>query len=246
MQPSVRRFVLSALALVALLPTVAPAESTPQAMQWLEKFMGVYEQGPFSTQYTANIDIADGDKSVDGSMDGSLVYRDASHMHMKLAMVLSGVPGAPTDQSMEMNLLSVSDGEFTWTEIDMPALGVKQVMKISQEDAKKLAASHGAGLGNPAPMDPVQQLKTMAEQLDFELVKVAEGEAHLKATLTEEAKANLGQMAAISGLETMLLQGTDHVDRTSIEATERERKVSADRVLHSRGGGPRRLRFKQA
>ncbi len=205
MQPSIRRLILSALSLCVLLPAVAPAESTPQATKWLEKFMGVYEQGPFSTKYTADIEIDNGDQSVDGSMDGSLTYRDPSHMHMEMSMLLAGIPGAPADQTMEMQMLSVSDGELTWTQIDMPALGMQQVMKISLEDAKKLAGAQGVGMGNPAPMDPVQQLRSMTEQLDFELVKVEAGEAHLEAKITDEAKTSLGQMAALPGLETMTL-----------------------------------------
>lgn len=205
MQPSVRRLVTSALALMVLLPAMAPAESTPEATKWLEKFMAVYEQGPFSTNYTANIEIDNGDQSVDGSMDGSLTYRDPSHMRMEMSMVLAGIPGASADQSMEMQMLSVSDGELTWTQVDMPAVGMQQVMKISLEDAKKLTGAQGAGLGNPAPMDPVQQLRTMTEQLDFELVKVENGAAHLVATITDEAKASLGQMAALPGLESMTL-----------------------------------------
>lgn len=201
----IRRLVLAVLTLIALFPFTAQAESTPEAKKWLEKFIDVYSQGPFKTGYNATIEIAEGEQTVNGSMNGNLTYGDPSHMRMELTMMLSGMPGAPAGETTEMKMLAVSDGELTWTEVHLPAVGMQQIMKISLEDAKKLAEAQGMGATNPAALDPVQQLQTMTELLDFELVKVEAGEVHLKANMTEKAKGSLGQMAALPGLENLAL-----------------------------------------
>lgn len=223
MYPIIRRFVLAALILGVLCPTVASAKSSPEAMQWLDKFIQVYEQGPFSTAYTASIQIPDGDQPVDGSMKGNLTYRDETHLRMELTMVLSGMPGAPSGGSVEMEMLAVNDGEQTWTEVNMPALGMQQVMKISLEDAKSLQASQGGAGAGPAAMDPVQQLRQLAKTLDFQLVKVEGGEVHLHAPITEASRGGLGQMGALPGLDALTLvldESTGFPKRSSMGGDE--------------------------
>lgn len=205
MKQPLRRWILAVLTLTVLLPASAPAESTPEAIRWLEKFIDVYQQGPFTTGYVADIEIVEGEQTVQGSMNGKLTYGDPTHMRMELSMQLAGMPGAPAQETVNMDMVAVSDGELTWTQVDMPSVGMQQVMKISLEDAQRLAEAQGLGSANPAALDPVQQLTTMTELLDFELVDVKNGEVHLLANITDDAKGSLGQMAALPGLDSLSL-----------------------------------------
>lgn len=200
MQHIFRYGVVGALALALLTPAATFAETSPEAQKWVDKFIAAYDQGPFSTEYTASLQIPEGDQVVDGTMDGSMTYLDATHLRMELTMVLSGMPGAPAGQAMDMNMLAVSDGELTWTEMHMPAFNMRQVSKISIEDSKKLSGPQGLGGVNPTSLDPVQQLQKMTESLDFTLVKEENGAVHLMAPITEESKSSLGQMTALPGL----------------------------------------------
>lgn len=182
------------------------ADSTPDAQKWLDKLVGLYDKAPFTNEYTATLDMQQGEQSISGAIKGRIIYGDAEHMRVNMEVTMAGMPGMPQGEEaaeMTMKMLSVTDGETTWSEIEMPMMG-KQVTKLALEDAKAFAGQPNMG-ANPTGFDPVQQLEAMAEALDFEVLKVADGEVHLKATVTPEARGQLGQLGMVPGTETFHL-----------------------------------------
>ncbi len=195
---------IAGLALTALLlfPLAAAAED-PGAGPWLEKLIQLYDRGPFTFGFSADIDLGAMGQPIRGALEGQITYGDREHLRQEMTMSLSGLPGSDGQTPAKMGLLSVNDGEATWTEVEM--MGSRQVMKISHADAAKLAAGQAGALGaNPATMDPVAQLETMSRTLDFELVGVAAGKVSLRAKASAENLAQLGQLGAL-GVDEFLL-----------------------------------------
>ena len=219
---------------VLLLIFVSPAsgEVSPEAKPWVDKLMGLYSGGPFTNEYTAELDVSQGGQTTQGEIAGKITWADREHMRVEMNITMSGmVPGS--DQAVEMSMLNVNDGKTSWTEVEMPALGGKQVMKISLEDMAKLSESGGGGLGgNPAGMDPVQQLESMAQVLDFDLVKVEDGKVYLSAKVTPEARGELGQLGS--------MPGADNFDLVLDEATGHPSAIviGGDKPLISMEFGP--------
>ena len=195
------RWALALGALLLILVSPASGEVSPEAKPWVDKLMGLYSGGPFTNEYTAKLDVSQGGQSTQGDIAGKITWADREHMRVEMKIAMSGMV-AGSDQPVEMSMLNVNDGKTSWTEIEMPALGGKQVMKVSLADMAKLAESGGAGMGgNPAGMDPVQQLESMAQALDFELVKVENGKVYLTAEVTPETRGELGQLGSMPGAD---------------------------------------------
>jgi len=198
-----RALLPAALLLPALLlvgAATAAADSTPEAQEWLDRMVEIYEQ-PFSVEFTGQIDLTPSGQPIEGELRGEILYADEHHSRTEMEVTLTGVPGAegtgggPT----EMRLTSVHDGTATWTEVDTGPTGV-QVMRLSREDADKLAEKEGAGgigAANPASMDPKEQLQKMAETLDFEVAGSEEGRIILRGRVPEGKRDELGQMGAV-------------------------------------------------
>ena len=202
-KPQSSLLALTALLLATVLPLSAAADGTPGAQPWLDKMMALYENGPFTFGYTLDLDLGQMGQPIRGTLEGRVTYGDRSHLRQEMTMSLSGLPGSDGETPAEMDLLSVSDGEQIWTEIEM--MGTRQVMKISRADADKLAASQLGALGaNPSAMDPVAQLETMTRTMDFELLEVTGGRVSLRATASAESLAELGQLGAL-GVDRFLL-----------------------------------------
>ena len=191
-----RPFLALALLTALLLPTLPAAAEGRTADQWLEKLMELYERGPFTFGYSADIDLGAMGQPIRGTLEGRVTYGDRQHLRQEMKMSLSGLPGSNGQEPATMDLLSVNDGEVTWTEVEM--MGTRQVMKISHADAEKQAAGQTGALGaNPATMDPVAQLETMSRTMDFELLGVADGRVSLHATAGAESLAQMGQLGAL-------------------------------------------------
>jgi hypothetical protein len=205
-----RAFLLPALLLPTLLlggAATATADSTPEAREWLDRMVEIYEQ-PFSVEFSGRLDLTPSGQPIEGELRGEILYADEHHSRTEMEMSLTGVPGVegtgggPT----EMRITSVHDGTATWTEVDTGPTGV-QVMKLTREDAEKLAEKQGAGgfgTANPASMDPKEQLQTMAETLDFQVAANEGGRVTLRGRIPEEKRAKLGQMGAL-GSDAFLL-----------------------------------------
>ncbi len=188
---------IAAVFLLTIAAPAAKAETSPEAQAWLEKMIAVYDQGPLTMDYVATIDLNQVGQEIQGDLDGTITYGDRRHMRMALKVKLAGLAaGADPEEAMELSMLTVSDGETIWSDIDM-ALG-RQVMRIAIEDAERLAASQGSGFaGNPSSMDPVAQLELLTKTLDFELEGVKDGRVTLRAQVKPEARDGLGQLGAL-------------------------------------------------
>lgn len=194
-----------AVALTAF-AAVTSAESSPEAREWLNKMVAVYDQGPLTMDYTASLDLHQMGQPIRGDLDGKITYGDRRHTRMELRMVLTGLADGSEDEPapMELSMLTIADGEVIWTELDMESMG-RQVMKISIEDAAKLSSeSTGGFAGNPAGMDPVAQLQMLTEKVDFEVGEVSAGRVTLRGTVNPESREALGQLGAL-GADTFVL-----------------------------------------
>ena len=182
----------------------ARSETSPEAQGWLTKMMAIFDSGPFTLDYVVHLDLEQMGQPIQGELGGKITYGDRHHKRMEMRMKLSGLPGAGGDGStpMELDLLTVSDGEILWTEIDMAGMGL-QVMKISVEEAEKLAESQaGAGFaGNPASMDPVAQLEMLTSILDFEVVEESGGRVTLRGKNASGSPESLGGLGTL-GVDT--------------------------------------------
>lgn len=191
--------------LLGALASPAAAETTPQAREWLEKLTSFYERGPFTTDYSASFDLAAGGTPAKGRMDGRITYGDRRHMRMEMRLEMASLPGLQGNgnQPIEMKIASVSDGEFTWTELDMPAMGGKQVMKLGIDNAAELAGGQ-LGMGGLQNVDPIAQLEAMTEVMSFEVVERSAGRVTLRGKLAENADADLKQLRSL-GIDAVVL-----------------------------------------
>jgi len=193
-----------------LLMIAAPAarsESSAEAREWLSKMMAIYDEGPFTMDYSAILDLDQVGQPIRGELGGKITYGDRHHMRTEMQLKLTGLPGGDGDGSspMELEMLTVSDGKIMWTDVDMAELG-RQVMKISVEDAEELAASQGAAgfAGNPASMDPVAQLEMLTKMLDFEVAGVSDGRVTLRGKIPSGSSESLGALGSL-GVDTFEL-----------------------------------------
>ncbi len=203
---NVRRLASAAVCWI-LATGLAAAESSPEAVEWLEKLDGVYDQGPFKAHYTATFDMASLGMPVQGTLSADLLQGDRTHMRMEMAIELGGMAGAPGtadgQQTMKMTILSVNDGSLSWMEIAMPH--GTQVMKSPLGGA---AADDDGGLGfvaNPTGMDPMGLIEKMTGMADFEVAELTADEVTLHGKLHESAQPNLGTADGAAGRDTLRL-----------------------------------------
>ncbi len=188
---AIRLLSIACLVLALAPPTVA--ESTPEATKWLQKLMSIYEKGPFKVGFTANIDMSAVGQPVSGTLKGNVTQKDRLHTRSVMEMEMTGMPGASTGP-MTMKMLSIADGTTIWTEMENPALGGRQITKLSMADLEKVAQSMG-GM-SPASMDPVAQLEALTTTMDFEVIEEGKKEVTLRGRMTDATRAKAGMLAA--------------------------------------------------
>jgi hypothetical protein len=116
-----------------------------------------------------------------------MLYQDQTHMRMTMAVTIA-LPGA--DAPMEMKMLTVSDGEHIWTEMDNPMMG-KQVIKIALADVEAAASAAGmAGLLGGGS-DPISSLRKLQEVMTFEVVDATGDPVVLEGTPNEAMREQL-------------------------------------------------------
>lgn len=172
--------------LVVCLPAAALAESSPDAVKWLEKMAGTFEKAPLRFGFDADSQVEQMGQTMDMNMTGKMTYADPRHVRMDLDMKISA-PGMP--QAIDMSMFSVSDGTYMWMEMENPMMGGIQAMKIDLDKAGQL--NQAGGMGNPAEMDPVSQIQDLVTKYDIEVVEVSGGKVTLKGVMTEAAKQEL-------------------------------------------------------
>jgi outer membrane lipoprotein-sorting protein len=189
MRGTTRILALSLLAILAFVAT-AQAESSPEALAWLDKLKQAYQQS-HRVDYTAEMNFEQGGQQLSMTMNGTTTQADREHMRMELdALMRMG------EMEMKVRMLGVLDGETLWLESDSPMTGGKQVTRIPAEQAAALAQG-GPGLaGGASGIDPVGQIEQLVQQFDFELAEIKDGRVVLSAQLTEEAAAELGRALA--------------------------------------------------
>ncbi len=196
MTPSPTIRLLLAALLILTIAAPASADSSPEAQQWIDKLVAIYDQGPFKVDYEAELDMSSLGQPLSGSLTGNLTQADRTHSRIEIALDMPNPPGMP-EGGTSLSMLVVTDGTTVWTEMDNPAFGSRQVTKVSLEDLKKVGESQGGGLAvTPGSMDPVAQLENLSRTLDFEIVEQAGGSVTLQGKITEKTRANLGMLAA--------------------------------------------------
>lgn len=185
-------------AALAVLPGSVLGEATPEARKWLDKMASLYDQAPLSADFELTLGAGSG-MPVSGTALGKLLLKDRKHQRVEMKMTMGGAD-AGSGQATEIELLSVTDGEATWTEMNM-GFG-RQVIRLSLEDAEKMAGAPGMGMN---AIDPISQVEQLTKMMDVELVSVDGGEVTLAAKMTEEAKAAMGRTAVPVGGELTLV-----------------------------------------
>jgi len=221
----------------------AHAESTLEARAWLEKMMGVYEKGPFSVDYSADMHMSQGDQTMSMTMNGQMTQADPKHLRMNISMDMA-MPGAGP---MEMKTLTVVDGETVWIDMDNPMMGGRRVMKMSYDQAEQMGKG-GTGMGDLRNMDPVAQMKEMIDKFDFTLVGETGGEVTLSAPLDPEALGDMGQMSQMtqgqdagSWTMTLVLDAGDGVPKEVRMGAEGDPMMTirfSDWQFHGAAGAP--------
>lgn len=180
-----------ALALLLLLPVAAGslAGTTPEAQKWLQKMAERIEQRPFEADYSAEMVTAAMGTPMTINLNGHIVQSDQRHKRMALDVIMAGHEG-----SMELSALMVADGSMMWTEVTNPMLGGAQVMKIELDKMDQMAAANPtSGLANQwSGMDPVDQIRQLAEKFDFDVAESDPGSVKLSAKMTPQQLSQLG------------------------------------------------------
>ena len=125
------------------------------------------------------------------------------------------------ESGMEMEILTVTDGEVIWMEMDLPPeAGGSQVMKLSLAEAREFAEHSSAGaLGNlgagggmegAGNMDPFAQIQQLTRFIDFEVKEVNPDQVILEGEMTEDLLSSLGPAPegseAIASRMTLILE----------------------------------------
>ncbi len=193
---------LLAIALIIPVSTPVYADSTPEATEWLEKLLSLYDRGPFKVGYTATLDLNAMGQPLSGNMKGDITQGDRTHSRMSLELQMNGIPGL-SNEPITMRILNVIDGATIWSEMENPALGGVQVTKVALDQAEALSKSTG-GM-NPASLDPVAQLRALTETMDFAVVSKGDGEVTLRGKITEATRAKLSTLTT-SDVDTFLFR----------------------------------------
>ncbi len=193
MTPTIR--LLLGVSLILTLASPATAESSPDAQKWLEKLISIYDRGPFKVEYEADLDMSSLGQPFSGKLSGRLTQADRSHSRVEIQLDMTNPPGMP-EGATSLSMLNVTDGATVWTETDNPAAGGRQVTKLSLADLDELGDSMGGFGASPASMDPVAQLETLTQTMDFEVVEISGGTVTLRGTITGATRDKLGMLAA--------------------------------------------------
>lgn len=161
-----RSFTLTCLLLLAA--TAAPAQTSAEATQWLEKMAGIPQTGPYSVSMNAEISGVPGaPPGSKGTLKGELTQNGPrlSHLEMSISLGTPQPEGAPP--TPPITLKTISDGTTVWTELFM--MGGQQVMKMTLDQAEKMAQQGSPGPG--ARMDPMSQVEALSKTMDFEVAE---------------------------------------------------------------------------
>lgn len=187
-----------------LMPMMIHAETTPDAQKWIDSLAGFYDKAPFQVELGGT--MGGPGMPMSGSIEGVILVKDRTHQRARISFTM----GNPEQgQGMKMDMLTVSDGTTSWTEMATP-MG-KQVMKMTLEEAKKMAEAGGAmpGMGS---MDPFSLTDQLAATMDFKVASKEGGKVTLAGTFKDPSTNMMGG-ASIDGISLVLDEKTGFLDQ---------------------------------
>jgi outer membrane lipoprotein-sorting protein len=194
----VSKTVLALLGALAITGTVV-GESTPDALQWLGRMADVYSGGPFTLNYDVDMNLTDMGQTLPMKMHGRSTQSGRTHFRIETAIEMT-MPGA--ESSVQVEMLSISDGEVMWVQMNNPMGGGLQVLKMPLDKLEQIAATNPMAR-NFTRMDPVAQVEELARLFDFEITDTSEGAVTLEATMAGEGLERAKEF--FSGLESAQL-----------------------------------------
>jgi hypothetical protein len=196
------------------------AESTPEAIEWIDKLAAVYERAPFKFRYDADLTMSQMGQMMDVKVFGLSTQGGNGRARIETTMTMPG-PGSDPDSTASVEVLGVSDGAVFWVETPNPISGNVQVIKISLAKMADLA-DQSALARNLSRMDPLKQIHELTTIFDFKVVGRDHQTVTLRANLTGDA------------LE---------VAKDVFEGTDTSRLKQLDLVLRTDNGFPDQIRI---
>ena len=196
--------------------TLSGADRT--AEEWLVEMASVYEKGAISCDFSMEINVPGfGDDGI--KLEGNMIALDQDHSRVKVKV---GMVPPGMESSMEMEILTVTDGEMIWMEMNLPPeAGGAQVMKLSLTEAREFAEHSstsalgnlggGGGMVGAGNMDPFSQIQQLTRFIDFEVKEVNPDHVILEGEMSEDLLSQLGP--ALEGSEVDVSRMTLILDR---------------------------------
>lgn len=186
------------------MPMAVQAETTAEAQKWIDSISGLYEKAPFQVELDGT--LGGPSMPMSGSIEGVLLVRDRTHQRSRISFTVSN---AGQGQPMKMDMLTVSDGTTTWTELATP-MG-KQVTKMTLEEAREMAESNGSAPGMGA-IDPFALTDQLASTMDFKVASQENGKVTLVGTFKDPKATSMGGVQ-VDGISLVMDEATGFLDR---------------------------------
>lgn len=164
----------------------ARAEATSDAGLWLQSMAKAQTEGPLRFRYAMESAIGGQPGSV--KMEGHVTQNGPKRIRAEMTMTM--VMG---DSKVETKSLQVVDGEKIWIEMRNPMMGGTQVMRMSIDQAGKMA---GGGMPMGAGSDPLQQIEQMSKMFDLKVTEETQQTVTLRAEATKDTLAEMEKAGA--------------------------------------------------
>ncbi len=186
------------------------AESTPEAVEWIDKLAAVYERAPFRFRYDADLSVPQMGQMMDVKAYGRSTQGGRGRARIETTMEMPA-PGSDPNNTVSIDMLGVSDGAVFWVEAPNPISGTRQVIKVSLAKMADLADENPLAR-NLSRMDPLQQIHELTTLFDFKVAARDPQTVTLRADLTGEALERAKQV--FEGMNTSDLKQLDLILRT--------------------------------
>jgi hypothetical protein len=186
------------------------AESTPEAVEWIDKLAAVYERAPFQFRYDADLSMSQMGQMMDVKVFGRSTQGGNGRARIETTMKMPA-PGSDPNDAPSVEMLGVSDGTVFWVEAPNPMSGSVQVIKISLAKMADLADEHPLAR-NLSRMDPLKQIRELTTLFDFKV----SGRDHQTVTLHADLTGESLEVAkdVFEGADTSRLKQLELVLRT--------------------------------
>jgi hypothetical protein len=161
------------------------AESTPEAIEWIDRLAAVYERAPFKFRYDADLTMSQMGQMMNVKVFGRSTQGGNGRARIETTMKMPG-PGSDPDSAASVEMLGVSDGTVFWVEAPNPMSGSVQVLKVSLAKMADLADENPLAR-NLSRMDPLKQIQELTTLFDFKVAGRDHQTVTLRANLTGDA-----------------------------------------------------------